>query len=97
MCRSGSSIAGTADLKLSSGKTSQKGLTLLQCENECSSNKKCKSIVVRSKDGYCELWSRTDGRKESSYGYSHCVAGHGRLGGFSRIPAEGEMNSPRER
>merc|ERR1712224_840701 len=43
-CRANSMIEGTADLTLSSGQTSQNGFTRIQCENECSSNQKCKSV-----------------------------------------------------
>ena len=74
-CKAGTTIDGTADVKLSNGKTDDTGYSKNKCEQECAANAACKSLVYGSHIGsstYCELWSKTTGTSKRD-GSQHCV------------------------
>lgn len=71
-CSPDTTIWGTADVKLSNGKTDDTGFSSSECEYECSSKSGCKSYVFKSSNGYCELWSKTSPTSTWS-GANHCV------------------------
>ena len=49
-CQTDTTISGTADVKLSSGKTDDTGYSKEQCEQECDANTACKSFVYGKPD-----------------------------------------------
>ena len=55
----GRSISGTADVRLSNGKTQDTGFSVSKCRNECTSKRACRSFVFKRPTGYCELWARS--------------------------------------
>ena len=71
-CNPDTTILGTADVKLSNGKTEDRGYSISKCEHECSANAACKGFVLRGLDGSCKMWSRTTGTSKVG-GMRHCV------------------------
>jgi len=92
-CTPDTIIRGTADVKLSNGKTDDTGYSQEQCQQECdaSANYACKSIVYGAREGahggagYCEMWSKAAGTSGKT-GYRHCVQQTGTLLGEFHSP-----------
>ena len=51
-CKVDTSISGTADVKLSNGKTEDTGFSASKCDSECTSKSACQSFVWKESDGY---------------------------------------------
>lgn len=51
-CTLDTSISGTADVRLSNGKTEDTGYSSSKCESECTSKGACSSFVWKQSDGY---------------------------------------------
>ena len=74
VCQADTVITGTADVKLSNGKTDDTGYSQEKCQQECDANDACKSYVyVKSHNGHCEMWSRTTGASKTDTGGVHCT------------------------
>ena len=71
-CKSDTTIYGTADVKLSNGKTDDTGYSKNECEQECAANAVCKSFVYNERQTYCEMWSKTTGTSKQD-GSEQCV------------------------
>ena len=73
-CTLDTTIFGTADVKLASGKTDDTGYSQARCEQECAANSACKSFVYVESQAYCELWSKATGTSTAQEpGVKHCV------------------------
>ena len=51
-CKVDTSISGTADVRLSNGKTEDTGFSASKCDSECTSKSACQSFVWKESDGY---------------------------------------------
>lgn len=51
-CKADTSISGTADVRLSNGKTEDTGFSASKCDSECTSKSACQSFVWKESDGY---------------------------------------------
>ena len=51
-CKYDATIRGTADVRLSNGKTEDTGYSSSQCDSECASKSSCKSFVFVPRTGY---------------------------------------------
>lgn len=51
-CTLETTISGTADVRLSNGKTEDIGYSSSKCESECTSKSACKSFIWDFRDGY---------------------------------------------
>ena len=71
-CKADTTIRGTADVKLSNGKTDDTGYSQERCEQECDANAACKSFVYVRSQTYCEMWAKITGTSEAT-GMQLCV------------------------
>ena len=66
-CQNGRTILGTANVRLSNGKTEDRGYSKSDCADECSTKPACASYVwIPSQSNYCELWNRGSSSADDS-------------------------------